>query len=166
MSDPRIAAIRYAPGQPVRDVLDGFIAHLKGLGVEARGLVQERAAGHGMDAIDIRTGERIPLKRPSQYEMDKGLCSLNLSQLAEATMVLRRALEENAEAVLVERFGKTERDGGGLADDLLALMAAGVPTVVSVPEEEMDAWKRFSGGLGVVLPCELDALTAWWANSA
>lgn len=41
MSDPRIAAIRYAPGQSVRPVLDAFVAALKTRGVDVHGLFQE-----------------------------------------------------------------------------------------------------------------------------
>lgn len=162
MSDPRIAAIRYAPGQSTRPALDAFIKALKERGVNVHGLVQEATTDHGMDAIDLKTGARIPLKRPTRYEADNKLCSLNLSQLAEATMVLRRALDEGADVAVVERFGKTERDGGGLADDLLALMASGTPTMVTVPEEELEAWGLFCGDLGDVIDCDLDALLKWW----
>jgi nucleoside-triphosphatase THEP1 len=166
MPDPCIAAVLYAPGQSTRPVLDAFIAALSSRGLNVHGLVQEPIKGHGMDAIDIRTAERIPIKRPTRYEITHKLCSLNLGQLADATRVLRRALDEHADIVVVERFGKTERDGGGLADDLLALMASGTPTVVTVPIEEYDAWTTFSGGLGNTVPCEFDALMAWWDKTS
>jgi len=166
-TQPHIAALRYAPGDPVRDVLQSFAAHLKAQGASVHGLLQEKlfddeGACTGVDAIDLATNQRIALSRPTRYELDNKVCSLNLGQLADATAVLRRALEQNADIVLVERFGKTERDGGGLADDLLALMASGTPTVVSVPEDEFEAWQRFSGGLGEVVTCDLSALTTWW----
>ena len=143
MSEPRIAAIRYAPGQSTRPALDAFVAGLKSDGVQVHGLVQESTGGHGMDAIDIITGAHIAIKRPTRYEADNKMCSLNLSQLAEASMVLRRALDGDADVVVVERFGKAERDGDGLADELLALMASGTPTKVKVPEEELDSCTRY-----------------------
>lgn len=166
MSEPCIAAIVYRPGQATRPALDALVAHLKGQGLAVHGLLQEATLDHGMDAIDIHTGVRIAIKRPTRYELDHKLCSLNLSQLAEATMVLRRALDQHADVVVVERFGKTERDGGGLADDLLALMASGIPTFVTVPEEELSAWKRFSGDMGVVLNCDAESLVNWWETRA
>lgn len=171
MSEPRIAAIRYARGEAVRPVLDAFVARLQSQGVNVHGLFQEVLWGEdgerqGTDAIDIRTQSRIPLKRPSPFERNNRVCSLSLAKLAEATMVLRRALDEHADIAVVERFGKTERDGGGLADDLLALMASGTPVVITVPEAELEAWHRFSGGLGEVLSCELDTLVKWWEASA
>ena len=119
MSEPRIAAIRYARGQAVRPVLDAFVATLKDKGLNVHGLLQEvlwDADGErqGTDAIDIATGERTPLKRPSPFERNNRVCSLSLEKLAEATMVLRRALDAKADVVVVERFGKTEGEGGGL----------------------------------------------------
>lgn len=155
----------------MRPVLDAFVAELKRRGIEPHGLFQEvlwdeNGERQGTDAIDIHTSTRFPLKRPSPFERNNRVCSLDLARLAEATMVLRRALEQNAAIVVVERFGKTERDGGGLADDLLALMASGTPTLVTVPDVEFEAWKRFTGGLDEVLACDCDALLAWWDSVA
>lgn len=162
MSEVCIAAICYAPDDDVAAVLDSFITELKRRGLDVHGIRQEDTLGHGKDAVDIQTGQRTPLKRPSTYEREHGLCSLDLSQLAAATGTLRRARDAGADIVVVERFGKAERSGGGLADDLLALMADGLPTVVTVPEEELEAWTRFTGGLGDVLACDADALAQWW----
>lgn len=162
MSDVRIAAILYASGDDVTGVLDAFVRALQDRGLDVHGIRQEDAPNHGKDAIDIKTGERTPLKRPSAYEHEHGLCALDLGQLAEATRTLRRARQESADIVVVERFGKAERAGDGLADDLLALMADGIPTVVSVPEEEREAWNHFTDGLGDVLACDVEALMKWW----
>ena len=171
MSMPRIAAIHYAKGKVARPVLEAFVTELKARGVSVHGLFQEilwdeNGERQGTDAIDIRTQERIPLKRPSPYERNNRVCSLSLSKLAEATMILRRGLDENADVVVVERFGKAERDGGGLADDLLALMSNGTPTMITVPDAELEAWQEFSGNLGDVVDCDVDALLAWWDQTA
>lgn len=171
MPSPRIAAIHYAKGQLARPILEEFVAELKTRGVTVHGLFQEvlwdeNGERQGTDAIDIQTQERIPLKRPNAHERNSRVCSLSLSRLAEATMVLRRALEADADVVVVERFGKAERDGGGLADDLLALMANGTPTMITVPEAELEPWREFSGNLGDVIACDVDALLAWWDQTA
>lgn len=164
MTTPVFAAVVYKPGQSPGQVLTTLTSELKRRGVNVHGLLQETTAADGRDAVDIRTGERTPIKRPTQYERDNKLCSLDIGQLTQATAVLRHALQTGADVVIVERFGKAERDGDGLADDLLELMASGVPTLVSVPEEALDDWGRFSGGLGAELPCDYDALLAWWES--
>jgi len=171
MSNPPIAGILYERGAPIRDVMKAFVAALKADGINVHGILQEvpkeldpANAGCGVDAIDIKTGDHVALVRPTQYELDNKICSLDLSRLAEASMSLRRALDEHADIVVVEKFGKHEKDGGGLSDELLAVMAEGIPTVVTVPKVEEESWGRFCGGLGDLLQCDLDDVLAWWSK--
>lgn len=174
MSDslqPRIAALYTGSSQTSKDVLKTFAKDLLSQGVLVHGLLQENildahGVRMGVDAIDIHTQNRIELMRPSPYERKHKKCSLNLAQLSEATRILRRAVDEKADIVLVERYSKTESDGGGLADDLLNLMASGIPTVVSVLEDERAAWLRYCGGLADTIDCHQDALINWWNANA
>lgn len=169
MSHPIFAGVVYERGAPIRTVMKTFVRELVKDGVNVHGILQESpedlppaAEGCGVDAIDIKTGEHVALVRPTQYELDNKICSLDLSQLAEASMILRRALDDGADIVVVEKFGKHEKDGGGLADDLMAVISEGIPTVVSVPQDERASWQAFSGGLADELACDLDQIRAWW----
>lgn len=169
MSDPQIAGVVYERGAPIRDVMKAFVDELRAKGINVHGILQEtpkeldpKNAGCGVDAIDIKTGDHVALVRPTQYELDNSVCSLDLSRLAEASMILRRALDDHADIVVVEKFGKHEKDGGGLSDDLLAVMAEGIPTVVSVPKVEQEAWQTFCGDLSQDLNCDLDQVLSWW----
>jgi len=166
-----IAGVVYERGAPIRDVMKAFVSELQAAGVNVHGILQEvphemdpTNAGCGVDAIDIKTGDHVALVRPTQYELDNKICSMDVSMLAEASMILRRALDEHADIVVVEKFGKHEKDGGGLSDDLLAVMAESIPTLVSVPQIERESWKRFTGGLGTVLSCDLDEILSWWKS--
>jgi len=167
MPDPCIAAVCYRSGPTTKGILKSFVQQMLNQGVDVQGLLQENLLNDdgsrwGVDAVDIKTNAHIPLMRPTQFERDNKRCSLNLAQLTEATEVLRRALESSAELCVVERFSKTESDGGGLADDLMALMASGIPTVISVHEDEYEAWLHYSGGLAEPVDGTLTALMAWW----
>lgn len=169
MSNPKIAGVVYERGAPIRELMKAFVQTLKANNVNVHGILQEvpkeldpANAGCGVDAIDIKTGEHVALVRPTQYELDNNICSLDVAQLAEASMILRRALDDHADIVVVEKFGKHEKDGGGLSDELLAVMAENIPTVVSVPQFEQEAWEQFTGGLGAVLSCELNQVITWW----
>jgi len=171
MSSPPIAGVVYQRGAPIRDVMKAFVDQLRGADINVHGILQQvpkdmdpTAAGCGVDAIDIKTGAHVALVRPTQYELDNKICSMDVAMLAEASMILRRALEDHADIVVVEKFGKHEKDGGGLSDDLLAVMAENIPTIVSVPEIELDSWLRFTGGLSTQLPCDLDQILSWWKN--
>lgn len=172
MSKPLIAGVVYPRGAPIRQVMRAFVDDLKSQGVNVHGILQDipkeldpANAGCGVDAIDINTGEHVALVRPTQYELDNKICSLDLGQLAEASMILRRALDNHADIVVVEKFGKHEKDGGGLSDDLMAVISEGIPTVVTVPQEELGSWKRFTGDMGDLLECDHEQILTWWTNA-
>lgn len=169
MPNPPIAGIVYERGALIRDVMKAFVRELQVTGINVHGILQEApkdldpaALGCGVDAIDIKTGNHVALVRPTQYELDNKICSLDVSQLAEASMILRRAQADHADIIVVEKFGKHEKDGGGLSDELMAVMAENIPTLVSVPQDEQASWERFTGGLGATLACDLDQILAWW----
>ena len=171
MSGPILAGVIYERGEPISETLRTFIQDLRGEGLDVHGIVQETPTeldlpedSCGVDAIDVKSGERIALVRPTRYELDNKICSLDLSRLAEASQILRRALDDGADAVVVEKFGKHEKDGGGLSADLMAVVAEGIPTVVSVSRSELDSWNAFHGGLAQNLSCDLSALRAWWKH--
>lgn len=165
-SAPCIAAVKYVSKETPKHILRDFAKRLIDDKINVHGLLQENVvdadgAQIGVDAVDIQTNSRIPLLRPTDYELNNKLCSLDVSQLAEATGVLRCALEAKPDIVIVERFGKAESDGGGLVDELLLLMASGIPTLVSVSQDEWETWEAISGGLGAEIDCDIDVLRKW-----
>ena len=169
---PLVVGVVYERGEPIRDVMRGFVDSLKAEGFNVHGILQEKpegvdtsAAGCGVDAIDINTNSKVALVRPTQYELDNNICSMDLSRLAEAAQILRRAISQSADIVVVEKFGKHEKDGGGLSDDLMAVISEPIPTVVSVPKDELASWCTFTGGMDVQVDCDLQALQGWWEKA-
>ena len=49
-----------------------------------------------------------------------------------------------------------------MADELLALMLAGIPLLTAVKLPYLDAWREFTGGMAVELPATSEALQQWW----
>lgn len=144
-----------------------FVESLKNSGVRVGGIIQEKTImeNGGMarvDAVDIATGNRIPLNRPTPETWRKRVCSLDLSALAETTAILRRATDERVDLIVVEKFGDAEKDGEGLTEEILQGIAAGIPLLVAVPEPNLDAWTERTGGIGAVVPCTEEALHDWW----
>ena len=155
-----------------------FVESLRKSGVRVGGILQEKVAiGNGgmcrVDAVDIATGRRIPLNQPTPETWRDRVCSFDLSALAETTAILRRAISDCVDLMVVEKFGDAERDGAGLTDEILQGIAAGIPLLVAVPETNLDEWTERTGGIGAVLPRNEKALHEWWvlvqneyANSA
>ncbi len=165
----RAAATFYPAGERDHALLSRFAAELKDAGVRVGGLVQEGlfdADGRkaGIDAIEIDTGRRVPINRPTKADLMHHQCSLNTQALAEATAAVRRAVAERVELIVVEKFGEREQHGDGLADDILLAISEDIPTLIAVPGGAAGAWNDFSGGLAATLDYDRDALMAWWTT--
>lgn len=145
-----------------RDLADG--------GCRLGGMVQEAFFDdHGrrthIDSVDLATGEHVMINQPSRNWPDGKECTLDTAALADASAPLRRALVDRPDLVIVEKFGEQEESGAGFAYDILAVIAAGLPTLVLVPEPALARWRDMTGGEIAELPCEAGALRRWWRDS-
>lgn len=153
---PAIAAIHAESG--AGEVLVAFAGELAAAGVKVRGLIQRHDPD--MQLVDVQSGRRYAITQDLGALSDA--CRIDPAGFAEASVVLRRALAEGAELVVVNRYGKLEAAGGGLADEMLAVMAEGVPVLTCVGPDQVESWRAFTGDCGVLLPPALDALRQWW----
>ncbi|MBL6931473.1 MAG: DUF2478 domain-containing protein [Rhodospirillales bacterium] len=163
----RAAAVLYTPATTAEFVLSDFADELKAQGLKVGGLVQEFLSDGegnriGLDAIEVDTGARIPINRPTESDKINGVCSLDRSALTESTSALRRAIADKVDLIVVEKFGEQEQKGSGLSDEILAAMAEGIPTIVLVPAVALEEWNSFSGGMADLLPCSPEAVRRWW----
>ncbi len=157
----------YGAATADRQAVAAFARDLQARGVRVGGVIQEAffdEAGRRcrVDAVDLSSGERVTINRPTQQQMKSGGCSLDPAALADAGAPLRRALAEKPDLVIVEKFGEQEQTGGGLAEDILTLMAEGLPMLVLVPETALADWREITAGAAIELSCERSALERWW----
>jgi hypothetical protein len=165
----KAAAVVYTPKTTELSILAPFAEELKARGFKVGGLIQQayfdgQGNKDGIDAIAVDTGEHIALKRPTTSDFVNGACSLDHSALTESTGALRRAIDNRYDLIVVEKFGEQEQKGSGLADEILAAMAEGIPVLILVPESGLEQWKHFSGGLADHLPCAPEAVREWWTG--
>ena len=165
MQLPLATIVHDEPGI-ANQLLSDFAARTRAQGWRVRGLVQnpepaERSVCyHHMELIDIELGERYLISQ--NLGSGSSACCLNPAGVSAASVVLRRALQDHAELAIANRFGTLESEGGGMADELLALMLAGIPLLTAVKLPYLDAWRQFTGGMAVELPADDAALQAWW----
>ncbi len=162
---PPIAAMVAGDGDLVDEMLDAFASRLLAEGVRVRGLVQ-RYHGEGcacaMELVDLGSGESWRISQ--DLGAGSTSCRVDPSGVAAASVVLRRALDERPELVVVNRFGGLEKNGQGLADEMLAVMAEGIPFLTVVGRKNLDAWHAFCGGASEILPADATALQGWFAR--
>lgn len=61
----------------------------------------------------------------------------------------RAALETAPDLLIVNKFGKTECEGGGCRPLIAEAVERGVPVLVAVPWDNLDGWRRFAGDLAI-----------------
>ncbi len=143
-----------------------FVDRLKSKKLRVGGVLQEalfNSAGEisGLDAVDVSSNRRIPISRPAKND---GECGLDVSALAETTGIIRKAISDQLDLVVVEKFGELEQNGKGLIDEILQTIAEGIPLLLSVPEAALPIWQERSGDLGSILPFNEEAFQQWWES--
>ena len=113
-------------------------------------------------------GHADPFRRRAAATANLGSCTtgcrLDVGQLLDAGSRVARALEDGGDIVIINRFGRQEREGKGLSYLIERALSADIPVVIAVPAHRFADWIRFAGGMSVKLRCDRDALDAWWNN--
>jgi nucleoside-triphosphatase THEP1 len=154
-----LAALVYVADQDPDAVLRDFAADLKAQGLRVVGLVQAgQCADSSLSAVLIHSGEKLLLAQ--DFDPAASGCRLDLGRLENVGARVAEALEAGADLLIVNRFGKRERDGKGLSHLIERALDSDVPVVIAVSNERFAEWIRYAGGMSVKLACEPAALEA------
>lgn len=160
------AAAVYNPDTGDRMALLKFVETLKALNIRVGGVLQEALYSSegkiaGLNAVDVSTNRRIPISRPAKNEDE---CGLDVSALAQTADIIRNAINDRLDLVVVEKFGELEQKGQGLIDEILQTIVEGIPLLISVPEAGLPIWQERSGELGSVLSFNEESFQQWWES--
>ena len=156
-----LAALVYDDGEDPDAVLRDFAAKLNAHGVRAVGMVQAgQCADSSLSAVLVHNGEKILLAQ--DFDPSASGCRLDLARLQNAGERVAEALAAGADLLIVNRFGKRERDGKGLAYLIERALYADIAVVIAVSSQHFEDWIKFAGGMSVKLHCDRSALEAWW----
>jgi molybdate transport system ATP-binding protein len=173
MTDPgyddhlmKLAAIIYRSGEDdVDSLLANFAVDQIREGHRVGGIVQHNADGPCgprdlMQLIDLMNGRAIPICQ----SLGKGAmsCRLDAAGVAEAAVAVSRAIAQDVELIIVNKFSKQEAAGGGLRAEIADAVVAGLPILTAVPDKYYHAWIAFTGGFGTTLACEHRVVEEWW----
>lgn len=160
------AAAVYNPDTGDRMALLKFVEKQKALNLRIGGVLQEAvfdANGEisGFNAIDVSSNRRISISLPVR---NKNECGLDVSALAQTTEIIRQAIDDQVDLMVVEKFGEKEQEGKGLMDEIMQTIVEGIPLLISVPEAALPIWQERTGELGCVLDFSEAVFEAWWAG--
>ena len=163
-----VAAVVYGFDDDPDRLLIDFADDLRRAGLRPVGVIQAgrscQAEHPRLGVIMLPGGENVCLV-PDLEGCGAG-CRLDAGRLAELTKRLAAAIEDGADVVVINRFGRSEAEGRGLIDLIAQALDADIPVLIAVPERRFSDWIRFSGGMNVRLACRREALDRWWRSVA
>lgn len=146
-----ILALVYTDATGADRVLARLALSLLEREVTLAGLVQHNAPRPGRSRCDMVL-EDLGSGRHVAISQDRGPeargCSLDLGQLLQASMLVEQSLARRPEVVILNKFGKSEAEGGGFRDLIAKVIESGSDLVIAVPWRNIESWRAFMGGLG------------------
>ncbi len=140
-------------------LLREFVDDLKGADWNVQGLLTKHSK-NPMIIYNLSDGQEFLISQKLGKESQS--CSLDLGGLANAAFVLRKALDDKADLVIVNRFGTAEAEGKGFIAELLALISEDIPVLTLTNDKYLAAWREFTGGLAEELEPTKEALLNWF----
>ncbi len=126
---------------------------MKGSGLQAS-CNAPRPGRHRCDMVlqELASGEVIGISQ-DRCPLARG-CHLDISELLRGMELARRALAQKPDLLFINKFGKSEGEGGGFRPLIADAVALGVPVLVAVPWRNIDSWRLFSGELSTEIALE------------
>ena len=148
-SADRVAAVVFTRGTEVHALLAALVDGLRAQGLTIGGLVQRHGAAlpGGRRAVlveDLGSGRHRRLDTPRGPEAVG--CTLDSEALSHAAVDLRAAIAARPDLLVVNRFGCSEAEGGGLRAEIAEAICAGIPLLIAVRDDYLPAWEAFLGG--------------------
>jgi nucleoside-triphosphatase THEP1 len=156
-----LAALVYDEHQDPDAVLREFASEVNARGFRVVGMVQAgQCADSSLSAVLLHSGETLLLSQ--DFDPAAAGCRLDVSRLQNAGARVADALEAGADLLIVNRFGKREREGRGVGYLIERALEVGTPVVIAVSSGHFDEWVKFAGGMTVKLGCDRPSLDGWW----
>jgi hypothetical protein len=164
-----LAAVVYQRGFDIDRLMLGVSDELRLRGLVLGGLLQSSFGGPGACAQSVLVAD---LRSDNVFDIwgrrrkDAGGCRRDEIALLDADPVLRTAINDRVDLILVNRFGRAESLGRGLINIFVAALEAGIPVLTVVRPPYDDAARRaFHGGLGCELLPQPGAIVSWVCGS-
>jgi hypothetical protein len=163
-----LAAVVYGPDDDPDRLFIDFADDLSRSGRRTVGLIQVgrtcRSQDPGFGAVVLPGGDVVSLAEDPP-PCTAG-CRLDAGRLADIATRLTDALAVGSDLVIINRFGRMEAAGGGLAGLITRAVHTGIPVLIAVPEHRFAALIKFAAGMNVRLACRREALDRWWQSVA
>lgn len=159
-----ILAIVYSDGLAADRLISDLGYKVRDAGIAVAGLVQHNQFIRDRTKCDMEVEELasgIILKISEDRGKEARGCRLDRGALSDAAGLLSASIENGAELVIINKFGKLEAEGRGLRDTLADAVQLGMAIIVGVPYRNIEQWRAFAGGLAEECPIGSSRLHEW-----
>jgi nucleoside-triphosphatase THEP1 len=152
-----ITAILYSEGRDIDPLMQRIARLLESRGVRLAGFVQRNQPRPGRRRCDmlleeLASGETISISQ-DRGALARG-CHLDVSELLRGMELGRHALSMRPDLLIINKFGKTEGEGGGFRPLIAEAVDHEVPVLVAVPWRNIEGWRLFAADLSTAIPIE------------
>ncbi len=153
-----LTALIYDEDFPIGEVFKAMAAQARNGRLRLGGVLEKPSQpampSHRCDVSlqDLASGRIIKI-----YEERGALargCRLDLDGLARTCALVLSGLP-HCDLVLLNKFGKTEAEGGGFRCVISDALALEIPVIIGVPRRNLAAWRDYAGDFSV--ECDLGA---------
>jgi len=88
-------------------------------------------------------------------------CRLDPAALGHVAGLVEASFDHNPDILILNKFGKTESEGGGLRNAIALAVSADIPVLVGLNRASIDAWNEFCGGDGQLLESDNQDIENW-----
>ena len=164
MDTPLIGGIKWRDGVDVDKIIRDVVIGLKSDGLAVAGIIQRSGRAdpvlcQGVNVEFIGSDKLLSISQ--ELGPDATGCSLDQTRLADVAGLLAETVEKGADLLVINRFGKSEANGGGLIDCANTAIMAGIPVLMAVGWKYHAKWCAYHGGMGLEIEPEKELIANW-----
>jgi hypothetical protein len=162
----KLVALMGNDGAMIQALLAEMVADWRAAGVRIAGVMAEshglpdRVCGAGI-LREIATGKPHPIYIDAP--LSRSSCHLDAAGVAHACAAVVSQIP-TCDLVVLNKFGKLEAMGEGLAPAFNAAIAVGKPVLTTVSGKHVNAWHELAPNT-VTLAADKAALQKWWVGA-
>ena len=161
---PLVGAIVFDRAAEADQVLAEVVAGLRLRGVQVAGLLQHFGLRQPCGKRSMWL-EKIASGRVRRFDQQRGPggtgCLLDGDALARAACDLRDSIRAGADLLVINRFGASEADGGGMRAEIAEAIRLGIPVLTAVRRDLLEDWLGFAGAPTPCLSADPVEVLAW-----
>ena len=147
-----LTALIHDEGFDTNKIFNVIAAGAKAAGLRLGGVIEKPVAPTGpgrrcdMVLTDLASGETVKISE-DRGALARG-CRLDLDALSRTCALVLSGLR-HCDLVLLNKFGKTESEGGGFRCIISDALGLATPVIIGVPRRNLEAWRAFAGDFAV-----------------